>query len=319
MNSRGQRAANSVPSIEPSAPRAPGAASRTRALRARKPWPRRWWPTRAVILGAFVLPLVTELPYDPAETSMVIAEVLGAPLIAGWFPGQALLQLLLGLVTLLPFVLLLTRPAPTWQLGRAVLFAYAGWLLLTGLLQNMAFTASYGFVWVLGNSAVSVIVAGFVVWDALAGKSSISRADFTPRYLWTLLPAALAFLSPYAITPEGVIVPGFQLGAFAAQAGITYCFLTPVFLAVLLSFARGVDRGTLSIIGFGGLGFGAFNLVTWFVLMPASWWMGVLHLPLVVLSIVALVVGRNAGRGVKDAPFQSSSLSPATRPHSSAL
>src|SRR5690554_6244625 len=49
-----------------------------------------------------------------------------APLIAGWFPGQALLQPLLGLVTLLPFTLLLTRPALTWQLGRAILCAYAG-------------------------------------------------------------------------------------------------------------------------------------------------------------------------------------------------
>lgn len=262
-----------------------------------KPWPRRWWPTRALILVAFVLPLITELPYDPAETSQVIAEVLGAPLIANWFPGQVILQVLLGLVALLPFATLAFRPAAHWQLGRLVLCAYAGWLLLTGLLQNMATTASYGFAWVLGNSVVSLIVAGFVLADAATGKTSISRDDFSPRFLWTLLPAALAFLSPYAITSEGVIVAGFQLGAFAVQAGITYCFLTPVFLAVLLSFSNGVDRGTLSIIGFAGLGFGLFNLITWFVLMPASWWMGVLHLPLVILSVVALAVGRRERRG----------------------
>lgn len=296
MSSKTERTADGAPHTR--AVRAPGPPEPARAegSRGRKPWPRRWWPTRVGILVAFVLPLVTELPYDPARTSQVIAEVLGDPLIAGWFPGLVILQVLLGLVVLLPFVLLLARPAARWQVGRVVLAAYAGWLLLTGFLQNMADTATYGFTWVLGNSVVSLIVAGFVIWDVVAGRSSMSRADLTPRYLWLLLPAALAFLSPYAVTAQGTIVPGLQPGAFGVQAGITYCFLTPVFIAVLLSFARGVDRGTLSIIGFAGLGFGAVNLVTWFVLMPASWWMGVLHLPLVVLSIVALVVGR---RGVR--------------------
>lgn len=259
---------------------------------ARKPLGRRWWPTRTVILIAFVLPLVTELRYDPADTSLVIAEVLGAPLITAWFPGLVSLQVLLGLVALLPFVTLLTRPDGRWQLGRPVLAAYAGWLLLTGLLQNMATTDTYGFAWVLGNSVVSFIVAAFVIHDIVADRSGISVQDFTPKHLWTLLPAALAFFSPYAITPDGTITAGFQTGIFGVQAGVTYCFLTPVFLAVFLSFARGIDRGTLSVIGFAGLGFGLFNLVTWFIFMPASWWMGVLHLPLVILAVVALVEAR---------------------------
>ena len=72
-----------------------------------------------------------------------------------------LLRWVLLAVVLLPFVLLLARPAARWQVGRVVLAAYAGWLLLTGLLQNMADTATYGFTWVLGNSVVSLIVAGF--------------------------------------------------------------------------------------------------------------------------------------------------------------
>lgn len=78
----------------------------------------------------------------------------------------------------------------------------------------------------------------------------------------------------------------------ALQAGVTYCFLTPVFLAIQLVFKGGVDRGTLSFISFAGLGFGLFNMVTWFLLMPASWWMGVLHLPLVILSVTGVVVSR---------------------------
>ena len=87
-----------------------------------------------------------------------------------------------------------------------------------------------------------------------------------------------------------------QPGVAGLQAGITYCFLTPVFLAILLVFGGGVHGGTLNIIAFVGLGFGLVNLVTWFVLMPASWWMGVLRLPLVILSVTGLLAARHSER-----------------------
>ncbi len=75
MDTRGKRPASSVPGMDPGAP---GSASRTAAPRARKPWSRRWWPTRAVIIGAFVLPLVTWFVLMPASWWM---GVLHLPLV----------------------------------------------------------------------------------------------------------------------------------------------------------------------------------------------------------------------------------------------
>ena len=37
-----------------------------------------------------------------------------------------------------------------------------------------------------------------------------------------------------------------------------------------------------------GLFFGIMNMLTWFVFNPNSWWMGVLHLPLVIISLLGL-------------------------------
>lgn len=49
---------------------------------------------------------------------------------------------------------------------------------------------------------------------------------------------------------------------------------------------------TLSIISFIGFIFGMMNILTWFVFQNQNWWMGILHLPLVILSFYALLLSR---------------------------
>lgn len=100
----------------------------------------------------------------------------------------------------------------------------------------------------------------------------------------------LALLMPCTVQ-EGSAVPALHT-VFLNEAGVTCCMITPVILGTLLMFPDAVDRRTLSEVSFVGLIFGLINVVVWFGLAPHSWWMGVLHLPLVIIATFALAEAR---------------------------
>ncbi len=66
--------------------------------------------------------------------------------------------------------------------------------------------------------------------------------------------------------------------------------MTPTILTVMLMFWPSVNRSTLRVSSFVGIIFGTTNLVSWFILEPVAWWMGVMHVPLFVISIYAFLV-----------------------------
>jgi hypothetical protein len=103
-----------------------------------------------------------------------------------------------------------------------------------------------------------------------------------------LLPLALlVFWSPIAVEGDKV-VPDFDpiLLLTSPDYGLAYCFVTPVFLFLLILFYPRVDVLTLRVTAFNGLLYGLFNLTHWF--NPDMVWMGVLHIPLLIIPLVAL-------------------------------
>lgn len=66
--------------------------------------------------------------------------------------------------------------------------------------------------------------------------------------------------------------------------------MTPVFLAVLAIHYPYVNRVTLRTTSLIGLIIGFYNMLINFILEPALWWNGVLHLPLVLLSLYGLIL-----------------------------
>lgn len=66
--------------------------------------------------------------------------------------------------------------------------------------------------------------------------------------------------------------------------------MTPVFLAVLIVHYPMVNRVTLRITALVGLIIGFYNMLVNFVFEPALWWKGMLHLPLVLLSVYGLLL-----------------------------
>lgn len=229
------------------------------------------------------LPAYTQIAYDPAKTTDVVTEVMAQPLIASIAWILPIAKALLLVAVFLPLV-------SDKFVQRFLLGYYALILLIIGLMQNMSFTADYGFTWLIGNTLVQFVVLGFCFTDVLKNKTIISKQNFVKGRLWIVALMFLAFLMPYSVNSANIVHPSFTLNVLFNESGVTYCMITPVIIGVLLLFSKGVYKPTLSIISYVGFIFGLLNIMTWFVMQTENWWMGVLHLPLVILSFYGLLV-----------------------------
>lgn len=54
-----------------------------------------------------------------------------------------------------------------------------------------------------------------------------------------------------------------------------------------------MNLAVLRVTSFVGMLIGAVNMLVWFFVMPSAWWMGVLHIPLVTISVYAFVLSHH--------------------------
>jgi hypothetical protein len=243
---------------------------------------RHWWFFGLIVL-LFFFPAYTTLQFNPAETPQLVIEVLSHAL-------AFTLPILFPIFKLIPLALiagLVARPARTSRW----FYAWAGAnLLVVAVFQNMANTQSYGFAVLVGN----LIVYGFagLIWLRAAlgpNGNRLHQALSLPwwRY-WVVLPALLAYWYPVS-TSGAVPIPDFApLGLVANEAGLTFCMMMPVYLAVLTLAYPEVDPAVLRISAFIGLFTGALNVVEFLLIPIYGPWMALLHMPLLLISLYAL-------------------------------
>ena len=250
----------------------------------KKPLGHRIWFKILLTVLVFI-PSYTQVGYNPADTTDVIASVMAHPLVASHMWVLPIAKSLLLASVFLP--LAYAKFSQRFLLGY-----YALILLIVGILQNMSFTMDYGFVWVIGNTLVQFVVLGFCLVDVLRNKTIIVKEQLVKSRLWIVALILLAFLMPYSVNNAGIVYPSFTLNVLFDESGVTYCMITPVIIGILLLFSKGVYKPTLSIISYVGFIFGLLNMMTWFGMQADNWWMGVLHLPLVILSFYGLLVAQ---------------------------
>jgi hypothetical protein len=174
-------------------------------------------------------------------------------------------------------------------MGRVV-SAYIGInYLVLSIVQTSGVTEEYGLVIHISGMVLYLILG--IVWIIVAFRNDLeidiklfrlSNLYFAPLVL-------LAFWAPYSINGN-TIQPNFNpmLLLVSPDYGLTYCFTTPVFLFLLILIYPKVNQFAYRITAFNGLIYGILNLTHW--INPESRWMGFLHLPLLVLSIYALIL-----------------------------
>lgn len=252
---------------------------------------RRWvYPViYALFVIVSVLPVYAQKPYTYEDSQDVIISLLRVAV----KPYEALAPVFhIATVVIIALVVALQdRMGP-------LLAAYMGLnYLVIAFAASMGVTEEYGRVIHTGALVMEVILG--VTWIAVAFRgelrTTLRKAPWN-RYL--LLPLALlAFWGPWA--PEGEAVrPNFDplLLLTSPDYGLTFCLTTPVFMFLLIQFYPRVNAFAYRITAFNGLLYGLVNLTHFF--SPERLWMGVLHLPLLVISVYALALAR----GGLDAP-----------------
>ncbi len=133
----------------------------------------------------------------------------------------------------------------------------------------MANTAEYGFVWLIGNTIVILLVSIFCGIDVLKKKSIIEKYELCKKRLWVLPFMALALLFPYGIGPNNAIIPQFGVNMFTNEAGLTYCMITPInprnfYYSPIDRYAEHFITHSLDL-------FLEYSYMNWFILQPVFW------------------------------------------------
>lgn len=245
---------------------------------------RKWWFFLLFFLLFFFIPSYSSKPIDPRETSQLVADVLPRALIYS-YPA------IWPLFKVLPILLILAIILWGDRITRVFSAYVAVTLLAMAILQNMAFTERYGFAIITSNVVVLSIVALFWIWEIV-----VKENDMTPRKrpwwrYWVIPPALLAFWFPVSIGADGARPDWNPLLILTSAAGLAFCMMVPVYLAVVTLYHPRINRPVVRVTGFVGSVIGLFNMVMWLIVQRETmWWMGVLHVPLLLISIYALII-----------------------------
>jgi len=240
----------------------------------------KWWFFLLFFL-LFFIPSYSSKRLDPRESSQLVIDILSNALIYSY-------PILMPVFKIVPILLIMgivwlgnkfTRLFNVYVTFTAVLFTF---------FQTTAITEKYGLAILLGNLAVYLVVAIFWIWETI-----VKENDFTPekRPLWKYWVVPLAFLAFWYPINLKTLKPDFNLlYILTSESGMTYCMMTPVYLGILTLYYPKINRATLRVTSFAGLITGLLSVVQFFILHSYTWWMGVLHLPLLFISFYAFLL-----------------------------
>ena len=239
---------------------------------------KRWF--YLVLLALFFLPSYSSLAYDPRRTSDLITAVLSHPLIYA-IPSP------MPVFKILPALLVLGLVIWGDRITRLFDAYVAMTILLLAFLQNMAMTQEFGFAAIVGNVVVYSFVA--FVWsvDAILKVNVLTFRRLPLWRYWVVPVALLAFWFP--VNTE-TMVPDFSASQLLTNsAGLALCMMLPTYLAVLALCYPTINRPVMQITAFAGVVTAGFNILQWFWLTSYTW-LGILHLPLLTISLYSLIL-----------------------------
>ncbi|NLX04335.1 MAG: hypothetical protein GXY33_04220 [Phycisphaerae bacterium] len=250
---------------------------------------RKWWLVLLFILLQF-LPPVTAKPFEPDQYNQVIRQILSHGVIYAHSEVYPVLKVL-AVVMLIALLVLRNR------FGRFFALYAAGCYVFFAFGQSFAHTRDYGFGVLLSNLVMFLLVAAVWTWEAIARRNDFSFAPQPWYRYWHVPLAVLAFWYPLSFRTGG---PDFGFEAFlGGPAAVAFCLMTPVFLSLLLLNVPRVNAAVIRITALAGTIIGFWNAIGVFDPHTNRWNL-LLHVPLMVISVYALVVSLRLRVNQKD-------------------
>jgi len=241
---------------------------------------RRWW-FFVIIFILQMLPPFAAKGFSPEQFGLVTGEILsGCYLFAVPF-----------LYTFFKIVPILLVGLIAWKGNRfSCLFSvYAGInYVFIAVLQSVGQTEHFGVGITFTNLIMFLLVAASWFWEAALQENDFNLQKWNRKMVWVIPLAALAFWYP---ANASTFQPDFNpVKIITNVAGLTFCMMTPVYLAMLLLFYPRVNVVTLRVTGLVGAIIALYNVSLNFIInFQEFWWNGILHIPLLIISIAAFI------------------------------
>ena len=242
---------------------------------------RKWWFFLIVLLMQ-LLPTFTTVPISPEDAGWVVGAVLSEAIVydvAFLFPVFKLLAILM----IASVVTMKNRVSRYFSVYVGVFYG------LAAVLQSVAFTEEFGFAVLTVNLVMFFLVAISWFWEVIAQKNDLGAPQLEYSRTWVIPLAILAFWYPINLD---TMMPDFNpILLLTSMAGLAFCLMTPVFLSVLIIFYPTINIATMRITSIVGIVISFYNILVNFIMFPELlFWNGILHIPLIVISVYAFML-----------------------------
>ncbi len=243
---------------------------------------RRWWFLGLFVLIQFLPPYASKGYKFPEEWGDVIMHALRYAFIYSYprlFPIFKIIPIIL-IIGIIVF-----RNKFVRMFNIYVAFSY----VLFALGQNIAVTERYGAAVCTVNVVMFLVIAAFWAWEAIVLQNDFKPAGIPLFRYWVIPLLVIAFWYPLDFRTAK---PDFNpVHLFTNVAGVTFCMMTPVYLGLLCLYWPRVNQATMRVTSLVGLIIGLYNMYVNFGIKPSIlWFNGVLHIPLLVISIYCLIL-----------------------------
>ena len=235
------------------------------------------WLYITLILANFI-PIYTELPFESYNYGKLIPEILSNPIIYQFNFLYIFSKIIIVLLFLLPIIL-------KNSFRRIFSIISAVMLFFIILFQNMSGQTSYGFTILFSNIAIQLIIVIAFIVEIVKPKIDFSNIKLK---WWNIITIILAFFAFWMPARGGKIYFNV-LDLISNEACLTFCMIIPIIISILLMYENKNIR-LIKIISIIGIYYGILNQITWFILNREYWWMGIVHLPLLINSIIGFII-----------------------------
>ncbi len=243
---------------------------------------RRWWFFGLFVLIQFIPPYASKGYKFPDEWGDVIMHALRYAFIYS-YPRLFPIFKIIPVVLIIGVIVFRNKVARIFNIYVGfcyVLFAFG---------QSIAMTERYGVSICTINVIMFLVIAAFWIWEAIVLHNDFRLAKIPLFRYWVVPLLLIAFWYPLDFRTAR---PDFNpLHLFTNVAGVTFCMMTPVYVGLLTLYWPKVNQAALRVTSIVGLIIGLYNVNLNFIMKPSILWLnGVLHIPLLVISLYGLIL-----------------------------
>lgn len=255
--------------------------NKNKIIQAKLEWiTRKWWFYLILIVLSFLLPTVSSISFNISELYNVMLTVFSTSL------GPYLL--IEPVFHIIPLALIIALIFFKNKIGRIFNAYVAINYFIIAFVQNITLTEKYGLVFMMSNFTLFIMVGIFWILGTIFYKDDFSHITKNKWKYWTIPLAILAFWAPYNFV---TILPDFNPVYFLfSESGLAFCFITPLYLTILLLYHPNINVISFRFTSFIGVFIGILGIFVFSTNLGLLWWMLILHVPLISISIYCFMI-----------------------------